>query len=112
MSTSGRDSDDRFFERNIPPHGVIDLRVTMGREGRSKTVLMEFAITKCRSLYNIIIGRTRMRSLGAVGSTIHSMIKFPTSQGIVTMETSREALRECKHLERVQGSWKEIQWRQ
>ncbi|GJT35354.1 hypothetical protein Tco_0925773 [Tanacetum coccineum] len=28
------------------------------------------------------------------------------------METSREALRECKHLERVQGSWKEIQWRQ
>ncbi|GJZ15772.1 hypothetical protein Tco_0551449 [Tanacetum coccineum] len=26
------------------------------------------------------------------------------------METSREALRECKHLEKVQGSWKEVQW--
>ncbi|GKD64920.1 hypothetical protein Tco_1307028 [Tanacetum coccineum] len=52
---------------------------------------------------------TRMRSLGAVGSTIHSMIKFLTSQGVVTMETSREALKECKHLERVKGSWKEIQ---
>ncbi|GKC01841.1 hypothetical protein Tco_0993451 [Tanacetum coccineum] len=25
---------------------------------------------------------------------------------------SREALWECKHLERVQGSWKEVQWRQ
>nr|GEV91667.1 hypothetical protein [Tanacetum cinerariifolium] len=33
-----------------------------------------------------------MRSLQAVGYTIHSMIKFRTNQGIVTMETSREAL--------------------
>ncbi|GJS48886.1 hypothetical protein Tco_0599007 [Tanacetum coccineum] len=83
-----------FFGRNISPPGVIDLLVTMGREGRSKTMLMEFAIVKCHSPYNIIIGRNGMRSLGAVGSTIHSMIKFPTNQGVVTMETSREALRE------------------
>nr|GEU58904.1 hypothetical protein [Tanacetum cinerariifolium] len=54
-------------------------------------------------------GRTEMRSLGAVGSTIYSMIKFPNNQGVVTMETSREALQECKHLERVQGPWKEGQ---
>ncbi|GKC92909.1 reverse transcriptase domain-containing protein, partial [Tanacetum coccineum] len=53
-----------------------------------------------------------MRSLRAVGSTIHSMIKFPTNQGIVTMETSREALWECRQLERVQGSWEEVQWHQ
>ncbi|GJT91792.1 reverse transcriptase domain-containing protein [Tanacetum coccineum] len=32
--------------------------------------------------------------------------------GVVTIETSRETLRECKHLERVQGSWKEVLWRQ
>nr|GEW24501.1 reverse transcriptase domain-containing protein [Tanacetum cinerariifolium] len=32
--------------------------------------------------------------------------------GVVTMETSRETLRECKYLERVQGLWKEVQWRQ
>ncbi|GJT40510.1 reverse transcriptase domain-containing protein [Tanacetum coccineum] len=30
----------------------------------------------------------------------------------MTMETSRETLQECKHLERVQGSWKEVQWHQ
>ncbi|GKD83559.1 hypothetical protein Tco_1350398 [Tanacetum coccineum] len=47
-----------------------------------------------------------MRSLGAVGSTIHSLIKFPTNHGIITMETSREALWECRQLERMQGSWK------
>ncbi|GJU13609.1 hypothetical protein Tco_1136005 [Tanacetum coccineum] len=101
-----------FSGETYHPLGVIDLRVTLGKEGRSKTVLMRFPIIKCHSPYNIIIGRTGMRSLGAVGSTIHSMIKFPTNQGVVTMETSREALQECKHLERVQGLWKEVQWRQ
>ncbi|GJW48562.1 reverse transcriptase domain-containing protein [Tanacetum coccineum] len=53
-----------------------------------------------------------MRSLEALGSTIFSMIKFPTNQGIVTMETIREALCECRQLERVQGTWKKVQWRQ
>ncbi|GKB93512.1 reverse transcriptase domain-containing protein [Tanacetum coccineum] len=52
--------------RNTSSLGVIDLRVTMGRAGRSKTVLMEFAIINCCSPYNVIIGRTRMRSLKAV----------------------------------------------
>nr|GEV25292.1 putative forkhead-associated (FHA) domain-containing protein [Tanacetum cinerariifolium] len=32
-----------------------------------------------------VLGRTRMRSLGAVASTIYSMIKFPTANGIATM---------------------------
>ncbi|GKD90741.1 hypothetical protein Tco_1366248 [Tanacetum coccineum] len=54
-----------FSGETYHPLGVIDLRVTLGKEGRSKTVLIEFAIIKCRSPYNIIIGRTGMRSLGA-----------------------------------------------
>ncbi|GJY13492.1 hypothetical protein Tco_0382801 [Tanacetum coccineum] len=104
--------EERFSEETYHPLGVIDLRVTMREAGRNKMVLMEFLIVKCRSPYNVIIGRTRMRSLEAVGSTIHSMIKFPTNQGIVTIETSREALWKCRQLERVQGWWKEVQWRQ
>nr|GEW29892.1 hypothetical protein [Tanacetum cinerariifolium] len=99
-----------FSGETYHPLGVIDLQVTIGRAGRSKTVLMEFTIIKCRSPYNVIIGRIGMRSLGVVGSTIHSMIKFPTNQGIVTMKTSREALWECRQLERVQGSWEKVQW--
>ncbi|GJR55428.1 reverse transcriptase domain-containing protein [Tanacetum coccineum] len=97
-----------FSGETYHPLGIIDLRVTMGETERNKTVLMEFAIVKCHSPYNVIIGRTGMRSLRAVGSTIHSMIKFLTNQGIVTMETSREALWECRQLEKVQGLWKEV----
>ncbi|GJY91318.1 hypothetical protein Tco_0506514 [Tanacetum coccineum] len=99
-----------FSREMYHPLGIIDLRVTMGEARRNKTVLMEFAIVKCHLPYNVIIGRIGMRSLRAVGFTIHSMIKFPTNQGIMTMETSREALWECRQLERVQGSWKEVHW--
>ncbi|GKA78901.1 hypothetical protein Tco_0785438 [Tanacetum coccineum] len=55
-----------FSGETYNPQGVTDLRVTMGKEGRSKTVLMEFAIIKCHSPYNIIIRRTKMRSLGTI----------------------------------------------
>ncbi|GJU34056.1 hypothetical protein Tco_1182410 [Tanacetum coccineum] len=97
-------SAGRFFKRNVSfsRNNRSLSNYGKGRKGggTNKMVLMEFAIIKCRSPYNVIIGRTGMRLLRMVGSTIYSMIKFPTNQGIVTMETSREALWECRHLER------------
>nr|GEZ92579.1 reverse transcriptase domain-containing protein [Tanacetum cinerariifolium] len=55
----------RFSGETYHPLGLIDLSVTMGEPKRRKTVLLEFAIVKCRSPYNVIIGRTGMRSLRA-----------------------------------------------
>ncbi|GKB74614.1 hypothetical protein Tco_0936026 [Tanacetum coccineum] len=82
------------------PLGVIDLEVTMGECGRTRTVIMEFAVKWSRFVtYNALRGRTGMRSLGAVASTIHSMIKFLTSNGITTITTTRETLRECRQIE-------------
>nr|GEW79782.1 hypothetical protein [Tanacetum cinerariifolium] len=67
------------------PLGVIDLSVTMEELDKLRMVIMEFVVVKCHSPYNVILGRTRMRSLGAMASSIHSMIKFPTANGIATM---------------------------
>ncbi|GKF87526.1 hypothetical protein Tco_0258403 [Tanacetum coccineum] len=53
------------------PMRVIDLEVTMGECGKTRTVIMEFTVVKSPSPYNVLLGRTRMRSLGAVASTIH-----------------------------------------
>ncbi|GJW46204.1 reverse transcriptase domain-containing protein [Tanacetum coccineum] len=50
-----------------------------------------------------VINMNGMRSLGAVASTIHSMIKFPTSNGIATIATTRETLRECRQIEEAQA---------
>nr|GEY31171.1 reverse transcriptase domain-containing protein [Tanacetum cinerariifolium] len=82
----------------------------MGEPEKSKTMLLEFFIVKCRSPYNVIIRRTGMRSLGAVGLTIHSMIKFPMDKGVAMIRNSKEALWECKQIERMKSSWKETQW--
>nr|GEU57471.1 reverse transcriptase domain-containing protein [Tanacetum cinerariifolium] len=71
------------------PLGIIDLSVTTGELDRVGTVIMEFAVVKCHSPNNVILGRSGMRSLGAVASTIHSMIKFSTTNEIATMTRSR-----------------------
>ncbi|GJT86671.1 reverse transcriptase domain-containing protein [Tanacetum coccineum] len=85
------------------PLGVIDLEVTMGEYEKTQTVIMEFVVVKSQSSYNALLGRTGMRSLGAVASTIHSMIKFPTSNGIATIATTRETLRECRQIKKAQA---------
>nr|GEU82176.1 reverse transcriptase domain-containing protein [Tanacetum cinerariifolium] len=102
----------RFSREAYHPLGLADLRVTMGEPGRSKTVLMKFTFVKCHSPYNVILGRTGMRSLGEVASMIHSMIKFLMANGLATLKISKEALRECKHIKEIQISCRETQWRQ
>ncbi|GJT42043.1 reverse transcriptase domain-containing protein [Tanacetum coccineum] len=93
----GSSSEEKSY-----PMGVIDLEVTMGECGKTRTVIMEFAVVKSLSPYNVLLGRTGIRSLGAVASTIHSMMKFPTSNGIATISTTRETLRECRQIEEAQ----------
>ncbi|GJU87284.1 hypothetical protein Tco_1294830 [Tanacetum coccineum] len=56
----------------------MDHRVR-SQHNRTRTVMIEFRVVKSPSPYNTIIGRTEMRSLGAVASTIDYIIKFPTS---------------------------------
>ncbi|GJS59253.1 reverse transcriptase domain-containing protein, partial [Tanacetum coccineum] len=74
-----------FSRQTYHPLGIIDLRVTMGKAGRNKTVLMEFAIIKCRSPYNVIIGRTEKRSLRATTGKGASSGHGP-NQGLVPLE--------------------------
>ncbi|GJS97649.1 reverse transcriptase domain-containing protein [Tanacetum coccineum] len=84
------------------PMGVIDLEVTMRECGKTRTVIIEFAVVKSPSPYNALLYRMGMRSLGVVASTIHSMMKFPTSNGIATISTTRETLRECRRIKEAQ----------
>nr|GEX79782.1 reverse transcriptase domain-containing protein [Tanacetum cinerariifolium] len=83
--------------------GTIILNVTMGEPERLQTIPMEFAVVKSHSPYNVILGRTGLRSLGAVDFTIHSMIKFPIANGIEIMITKRETLHECRRMEEAHG---------
>ncbi|GJZ17088.1 reverse transcriptase domain-containing protein [Tanacetum coccineum] len=89
------------------PMGTINLNVTMGESERLRTIPVEFAVIKSHSSYNVILGQTGLRSLGAVASTVHSMIKFPTANGIATVTTKKETLHECRRMEEAQRPTRE-----
>ncbi|GKB92052.1 hypothetical protein Tco_0964324, partial [Tanacetum coccineum] len=85
------------------PIGTINLNVTMGEPERLRTITMEFIVIKSHSPYNVILGRTGLRSLGVVAYTIHSMIKFLTANEIATVTTKKETLYECRRMKEAQG---------
>ncbi|GKC05676.1 hypothetical protein Tco_0997286, partial [Tanacetum coccineum] len=90
------------------PIGTININVTMGESERLRTIPMEFTVVKSHSFYNVILRRTGLRSLGAVASTIHSMIKFLTANRIATVTTKKETLHECRRMKEEQGlTWEE-----
>ncbi|GJW63981.1 hypothetical protein Tco_0115865 [Tanacetum coccineum] len=52
----------------------------------SRTITTDFMIVRAPSPYNVILGRPRMRQLGAIASTIHSLIKEQECETIVVPE--------------------------
>ncbi|GKG23056.1 hypothetical protein Tco_0388359, partial [Tanacetum coccineum] len=55
-----------------------------------------------RSPYNIILGRPGLKTLRAIPSTIHSMMKFPTPKGVATLVTRAIIINEYRRLEKKQ----------
>ncbi|GJW93900.1 reverse transcriptase domain-containing protein [Tanacetum coccineum] len=105
-------SADRFLKRNVPPVGDNRPSSNYGRDIKEQNDDDGVCDSKVSFAVKRHNRKDRNEKPGVVGSTIHSMIKFPTNQGIMTMEISREALWECRQLEKVQGLWKEVQWHQ
>nr|GEX65920.1 reverse transcriptase domain-containing protein [Tanacetum cinerariifolium] len=70
--------------------------------GLFRTVMINFTIVRAPSPYNVIFGRTNLRSIRAVSSTIHSMVKFLTPWGIATLVTRSAIISECQRLEKKQ----------
>nr|GEV82598.1 reverse transcriptase domain-containing protein [Tanacetum cinerariifolium] len=59
----------------VKPLGTIKLEVVFGDGGLFRTVMIDFTVVREPSPYNIIFGRTSLRSIRAVSSTIHSMVR-------------------------------------
>nr|GFA38210.1 reverse transcriptase domain-containing protein [Tanacetum cinerariifolium] len=86
----------------VKPLGKIELEVVFGDGGLFRTVMINFTIVRTPSPYNVIFGRTNLRSIRAVSSTIHSMVKFLTPRGIATLVTRSAIISECQRLEKKQ----------
>ncbi|GJY38169.1 reverse transcriptase domain-containing protein [Tanacetum coccineum] len=91
-----------FAGEATKPLGKIELEVCFGSEGLRRRTTMKFTVIKAPSPYNKILGRTGLRTLRAIPSTIHSMMKFPTPKGIATLVTRSVIISEYRQLEKKQ----------
>ncbi|XP_077215945.1 uncharacterized protein LOC143850599 [Tasmannia lanceolata] len=63
--------------------------------GFSGEEVKTFVVVHVPSAYNGIIGRPALNELGAVVSTAHLKIKFPTKHGVGEVISDQEKAREC-----------------
>ena len=66
----------------------------MNMEG--KEVMVTFIIVSSFSPYTAILGRPWIHALGAVPSTLHVKVKFPTEQGVAVVRGSHKVAGQCQ----------------
>nr|GEW32955.1 reverse transcriptase domain-containing protein [Tanacetum cinerariifolium] len=84
-----------FSGETIWPLGQLRLLVIIGDDNHSTRAWMNFMIVRSLSPYNGIIGRPGIRTIQAVSSTVHEMLKFPIEGGIVTIHSTVLIPTEC-----------------
>ncbi|GJZ85029.1 reverse transcriptase domain-containing protein [Tanacetum coccineum] len=82
--------------------GKIELEVCFGNNNLCRRTSMKFIMVRAPLPYNIILGRPGLKTMRAIPSTIHSMMKFPTPKGIATLVTQTVIIAECRRLEKKQ----------
>ncbi|XP_071688332.1 uncharacterized protein [Rutidosis leptorrhynchoides] len=72
--------------------------VVLGKPPLKRTANIEFLVVKSNSQYNIILGRTALMTFGAVTSTMHDTMKFPTPGEIATLYAERQMSIKCSQV--------------
>ena len=80
-----------FDGKVVIPKGQISLPVNM--EG--KAVMVTFIVVNSFPPYMTILGRPGIHAVGAVPSTLHVKIMFPTEQGMTVVQGSQKVARQC-----------------
>ncbi|KAL2532365.1 Ribonuclease H [Abeliophyllum distichum] len=75
--------------------GVIDLLVVLRKYLSCISLITPFLIVRALMAYNSIYGRPIINAVGAVVSTQHQSMKFPTSRGIGVVRRDQLTSRRC-----------------
>ncbi|KAJ4821053.1 Pol-polyprotein [Rhynchospora pubera] len=84
-----------FAGDTVIPLGTIDLEVEFGEPPNSVISRVKFIVVNAPSAYNVILGRKSLNDVGAIASTKHLMIKFPTRLGVGVVKGDQQKAREC-----------------
>ena len=80
-----------FEGKIVVPKGQIRLPVQIG----SDVVEVDFIVVDAFSPYMAIMGRPWLHSLGAVSSTLHQKVKYPSRGQVLEIMGSQSMARQC-----------------
>ena len=83
-----------FTRDSLIPWGKISLPITIYEYPRVSTVVAEFLVVDCTSMYNAIIRKPIVKALKAITSIYHLTMKLPTLEGTGCMRGSQFDSRE------------------
>ncbi|XP_027931921.1 uncharacterized protein LOC114187764 [Vigna unguiculata] len=85
-----------FSGEKVSTRGYIDLHTVFCDDTQTKTILIGFLVVDMPTSYNVLLGRPSLNTLGAVVSTPHLAMKFPSpSNDILTIHGDQQLAREC-----------------
>ena len=80
-----------FEDKMVVPKGQIRLPVQTGTD----VVEVDFIVVDAFSPYTAIMGRPWLHSLGAVSSTLHHKVKYPSRNQMLEIVESQSMARQC-----------------
>jgi len=85
-----------FVGDQVEVHGHIDLRTTFTDVTTSHTTNIRYFVVNASSAYNILLGRPALNRIGAVASTRHMKMKFPSLKGmVITIKPDQKEAKKC-----------------
>ncbi|XP_059654529.1 uncharacterized protein LOC132301280 [Cornus florida] len=84
-----------FTGDKVYPLGAVIFLVTAGTSPKQVTVMVNFLVVDCPSVYNVILGRATLNSMRAITSTYHLLMRFPTEHGVGELRGDQSIAREC-----------------
>ncbi|XP_022872613.1 uncharacterized protein LOC111391599 [Olea europaea var. sylvestris] len=84
-----------FRGATVIPKGTVKLPITLGTYPATVVIVTNFLVVKTPIVYNIIYGRPLLNVDGAVSSTHHQIMKFPTSREVGSVQEDQHASRKC-----------------
>jgi len=86
-----------FSGDQVEVKGYVDLRTTFRDKEDAKTIFIRYIVVNAPSSYNLLLGRPSINKLGAMISTVHLKMKFPTDDGkvLLTLSVNQEVARKC-----------------
>lgn len=67
----------------VDTRGYVDMRTRLGTDQNSKEKHVRFLLMEVNTSYNMLLGRSCLNAFGAIISSPHLPMKYPSSRGTI-----------------------------